>query len=56
MNKSKKEKHPSILETVHEAARGLYDVNLINTTMRKFDALCLPKIKELSPQRQSKIS
>jgi len=52
MSNIKKEKHPSILETVHETAKGLYDANIINaTTMREFDELCLPKIKELSPKQ-----
>lgn len=52
MRTSKKAKHPSILETVHETAQGLYDANIINaTTMREFDELCLPKIKELSPRQ-----
>jgi putative transcriptional regulator len=50
--KAKKGKHPSILETVHETAKGLYDANIINaTTMREFDELCLPKVKELSPRQ-----
>jgi len=52
MSSAKKQKHPSILETVHETAKGLYDANIINaTTMREFDELCLPKIKELSPRQ-----
>src|SRR5476649_1319352 len=52
MSNVKKGKHPSILETVHETAKGLYDANIINaTTMREFDELCLPKIKELSPRQ-----
>lgn len=50
MKHSKKEKHPNILETVHETAKGLYDADIINaTTMREFDELCLPKIKNFSP-------
>jgi len=52
MRKLKKEKHPSILETIHETAKGLYDANVIDaTTMREFDELCLPKVKELSPRQ-----
>lgn len=52
MSNVKKEKHPSILETVHETAQGLYDANIINaTTMREFDELCLPKVKDLSPRQ-----
>jgi putative transcriptional regulator len=52
MSKMKREKHPSILEAAHETAQGLYDANVIDaTTMREFDELCLPKIKELSPRQ-----
>jgi len=52
MSNTKKAKHPSLLETVHETAKGLYDANIINaTTMREFDELCLPKVKELSPRQ-----
>lgn len=52
MNKAKNEKHPTILEVVHETAKGLYDAHVINaTTMREFDELCLPEIKELSPRQ-----
>lgn len=52
MSNPKKGKHPSILETAHETAKGLYDANIINaTTMREFDELCLPKVKELSPNQ-----
>ena len=52
MSKAKKTKYPSILETVHETAKGLYDAHIINaTTMREFDELCLPEIKELSPRQ-----
>ena len=41
----------SILEVVHESAKGLYDVGIIDvTTMHEFDTLCLPPIKELSAQ------
>lgn len=49
MSKAKKKKHPSILEVVHETAEGLYDSNIIDaTTMREFDELCLPPVKDLS--------
>ena len=38
-----------ILDTVHKAAKGLHDVGVMNTrTMREFDALCLPPVKNLS--------
>lgn len=34
----------SILETVHNSAKGLYKIGLLNEKeMRKFDSLCLPK-------------
>lgn len=49
MTRVKKDKHPSILETVHETAKGLYDARIINaTTMREFDELCLPPVKDLT--------
>lgn len=49
MTKAKKAKHPSILEVVHETAKGLYDANIIDSvTMREFDELCLSPVKELS--------
>jgi putative transcriptional regulator len=41
----------SILEVVHESAKGLYDAGIIDvTTMHEFDTLCLPPIKELTAQ------
>lgn len=41
----------SILEVVHESAKGLYDAGIIDvTTMHEFYTLCLPPIKELSAQ------
>ena len=41
----------SILEVVHESAKGLYDTGVIDvTTMHEFDALCLPPVKKLSAQ------
>jgi putative transcriptional regulator len=39
----------SILETVHEGARDLRKSGLVDeVTMREFDALCLPPVKEYS--------
>jgi DNA-binding transcriptional regulator YiaG len=33
----------SILETAHTAAKGLFDIGLIDAkTMRSFDIMCLP--------------
>ena len=41
----------SILEVVHESAKGLYDAKLIDVeTMHTFDAMCLPPVRELSPR------
>ena len=41
----------SILEVVHESARGLYDAGIVDvTTMHEFDALCLTPIKNFSAQ------
>ena len=37
----------SILEVVHESAKDLHDAGVMDqTTMREFDALCLPRVKE----------
>ncbi len=39
----------SILEVVHESAKGLYDAGIIDvTTMHEFDTMCLPPVKELT--------
>jgi putative transcriptional regulator len=39
----------SILEVVHESAKDLNDAGVMNdVTMREFDALCLPEIKQLT--------
>lgn len=41
----------NILDVVHETARGLYDAGIMNeTTMREFDALCLPPVKAYKAQ------
>ena len=38
-----------ILDTVHETAKGLHDAGIMDsTTMREFDVLCLPPVKEYS--------
>ena len=39
----------SILEMVHEGAKDLHEVGLMNeVTLREFDALCLPPVKIFS--------
>lgn len=38
-----------ILDTVHETSRGLHEAGVMGTrTMREFDALCLPPVKDLT--------
>ena len=38
-----------ILDTVHDAAKGLHKAGVMDTkTMREFDALCLTPVKKLS--------
>jgi len=40
----------SILETVHNTAKGLNRAGVLDTqTMREFDVLCLPSIKVYTP-------
>src|SRR3990167_3455230 len=47
----KKTANKRMLETAHEIAQGLYDAGIIDAmTLREYDALCLPPIKELSAQ------
>lgn len=41
-----------ILGTVYETAKGLFDAGAIDkTTMREFDAICLPNIPEYKPRQ-----
>ncbi len=40
-------KRKTILNAVHETARGLRDAGVMEAkTMREFDVLCLPRVKE----------
>ena len=49
-------KRKKILEAVHKTARGLRDAGLMNAqTMREFDALCLPKVREYSATQIKRI-
>lgn len=42
----------SILETVHESAKDLYDSGFIDVkTMRTFDTLCLPLVRDFTPNQ-----
>jgi putative transcriptional regulator len=46
----------SILEVVHEGAKDLHDAGLMNDiTMREFDALCLPPVKEYTAMQIKRI-
>ena len=53
---TKKPKKASLLDVAHEIASGLYEAEIIDaTTMREFDALCIPPVKELSPSEIKRI-
>jgi putative transcriptional regulator len=46
----------SIIEVVHESAKGLYDAGLMDVeTMHTFDALCLPAVRDFSPKEIKRI-
>lgn len=46
----------TITEVVHETVKGWHKIGLVDQiTMHEFDALCLPKIKQLSPTEIKKI-
>ena len=41
----------SILDVVHESAKGLYDAGIVDSiTMHEFDALCLAPVKQFTAQ------
>lgn len=49
-------KRKSILDTVHKTARGLHNAGLMSPqTMREFDMLCLPPIKEYTAAQIKRI-
>mgnify|MGYP005613847189 CR=1 FL=1 len=49
-------KRKAILAAVHKTARGLHDAGLMNArTLREFDVLCLPRIKEYSAAQIKRI-
>ena len=46
----------SVLNVVHETAKGLHKAGAINRqTMREFDALCLPPVRKLSATQIRKL-
>jgi putative transcriptional regulator len=51
-----KKKKSTILESVHETARGLYEAGAIDKiTMREYDQLCLQPIEPLAPEQIKEI-
>jgi putative transcriptional regulator len=49
-------KDKSILEVVHDSAKDLHDAGLMDRqTMREFDALCLPPVKDYTPEQIQRI-
>jgi putative transcriptional regulator len=49
-------KRKVLLETVRKTARGLREAGLMDTkTMREFDALCLPPVKEYTAAQIKRI-
>ena len=46
----------SILKVVHDSAKGLYKAGLMNKhTMREFDVLCIPSVRDLKPKEIKRI-
>lgn len=46
----------SILSAVHETAQGLHKAGVMKLeTLREFDALCIPPVKEFTPAQIKKI-
>jgi putative transcriptional regulator len=44
-------KRNRILDAVHESAKGLHEAGVMDEmTMRQFDALCLPPVKQYTPK------
>lgn len=42
----------SLLEVIHDTAKGLHKSGVMDTTtMREFDALCLPEVNEYAPSQ-----
>ena len=49
-------KSSPILDAVHDTAKGLHDAGVMREmTMREFDALCLPPVKEYTPREIKRI-
>ena len=49
-------KHSPILDAVHETAKGLHEIGVMDeTTMREFDAMCLPPVKNFTAEEIKRI-
>lgn len=49
---SKQTTHDRMNQAIYEAAKGLYDIDAIDSiTMREFDSLKLPEVKEMSSRQ-----
>ncbi len=56
MTKATTGNRSKILEAMHETARDFYNAGVMDlTTMRKFDALCLPEIPKYTPAQIKRI-
>src|SRR5260364_208239 len=56
MKTEKKAENSVMLKGEHEMAKGLYDAGIMDaTTMREFDARCLPPVERLSSEQIKKI-
>ena len=46
----------TLTKVIHETAKGFHEVGVMsNQTMREFDAMCLPKVKQYSPAQIRKL-
>lgn len=46
----------SLTEVIHETAKDLHETGTMSDqTMREFDAMCLPKIKQYTPNQIKRI-
>ena len=53
---AKPKKMSRLMENAHDMAKGLYQAGIIDsTTMREFDVLCLPTVKDLSDKDIKKL-
>jgi len=56
MKSQKKTQKRTLIENAHDMAKGLYKVKAISgITMREFDTLCLPTVRELTADQIKKI-